>query len=280
MPEFPIDEIYRRVTKFDVIDDKKGTTVGIGSGFFYWYNDDIYLATDRSYVIGEEKAFLPDSITVYIDTGSTEKEKITLPLYDKAEKPAWRVLASEQEQIFISIPISRTKGLDFTHWFLALERLPSVVYLQVDDISLNLPVSTTVSLSEYVFYSQPQNEKILQKRIERYDDFRINRKGFAKDMIEMVLVLLNHNLDKIEKKGVTNKKHEEFDIYLSIHDNLISELEKIMIQFGDVLEPSIFDKIQNIYSMLKEHNLEDYLIVKHLIRKVLILLGENILFTQ
>lgn len=279
MPEFPIDEIYRRVARFDAIDDKKGTTIGTGSGFFYWYNDEIYLATSRNYIIMEEKAFLPDSIIVYVDTEPADKTRITLPLYDKTEKPIWRVLTSEQEQAFISIPIPRTGGLDFTHWFLALKRLPSTVYLPVDDISLNLHIPTGVSLADYFFYSQPENEKALQKRIEWHDDFRINRRGFARDMIEMVLVLVQHNLDKIEAAGKKGRK-EELDIHLLIHDNLISELENIMIKFGDVLEPSVLDKIRNIFAILKERNLEDHLVARHLIRKVLLLLGENILFTQ
>lgn len=282
MPEFPIDEIYRRVARFDAIDDKKGTTISSGSGFFYLYDDEIYLATTRNYIIEEEKAFLPDSIIVYIDTGSPDKLKITLSLYDKAEKPIWRVITTEEEQVFISIPIPRATGPDFTHWFIALERLPGVVYLPVDDISLNLPISTAVSLSDYLFYSQPQNEKTLQQRIEKYGDFRINRKGFAKDMIEMVLVLLQHNLDKINEVSEKKSKKEqgELDVYLTVHDNLVVELEKIMIQFGDVLEPSMLERMKNIFAILKDHNFEDYIIAKHLIRKALLSLGQNILFTQ
>lgn len=73
---------------------------------------------------------------------------------------------------------------------------------------------------------------------------------------------------------------KEITDYLSIHNNLTSKLEDIMMQFSDVLEPSIFDRIQNIFAILKDGNLEDYLIARHLIRKVLALLGQNILFVQ
>ncbi|MDE2588609.1 MAG: hypothetical protein KGL95_02940, partial [Patescibacteria group bacterium] len=66
MLEFPIEKIYRKVAKFDVID--KGTKIGSGSGFFYEYNDTVYFVTKRNNVIIKEKTFLPDSIILYLDT--------------------------------------------------------------------------------------------------------------------------------------------------------------------------------------------------------------------
>ncbi|HET6458175.1 MAG TPA: hypothetical protein VFG24_04780 [Nitrosopumilaceae archaeon] len=142
-----------------------------------------------------------------------------------------------------------------------------------------------VSLADYFFHSNVRNEKTLQDMIEKQDGFRINRKGFAKDMLEMILVLLEQNLAKLKnaenkKNNHSKKADEEVSLYLSVHNNLIQELEKIMIQFGDVLEPSIFIRIQNIFMILKDWNIEDYLAARHLILKTLTLLGQNILFTQ
>ncbi|TLX90216.1 MAG: hypothetical protein E6K93_05935 [Thaumarchaeota archaeon] len=291
MLEFPIDEIYRRVAKFDALREDKDLIIGSGSGFLYWYNDNVFFATHRDHIIIEEKAFLPDSIILYINTESKNSDgtKITIPLYDKTEKPVWRVLPSEPEQIIVSIPIPKAIAeLDYTRYFLAPVNLPSVVLLPVNDITLKIPVSTGVSLSNYFFYSQSRTDKRLQKMIERYSDFKINRKGFATDMTEMVLVLLQHNLDKLDKLNeiakrnnkFSKKRQEELSVYLSIHNNLVHELEEIMIRFSDELEPSIFDRIQKIFTILKDGNLEDYLVVRHLIQKVLILLGEKILFMQ
>lgn len=284
MAEFPIDEIYRRVARFDARRDDKDVIVGSGSGFFYWYNYEIFFATRRDYLIVEERPFLPDSIILYTNSESNlQNTKVTLPLYDKEEKPVWRVISSKTEEIFVSIPIPRAMlKLDFASFFVALARLPSVVHLPVDDITLNIPVSIGVSLSDYFFYSNSKNEKTFQKMVEKDGDFAINRKGFARDMIEMVLVLLQHNLDKIEEISEKKSMEGQGEHALSNrrHDNLISELEKIMTQFSDVLEPSISDRIQNISTILKDHNFEDYLTAKHLIRKVLLSLGQNILFTQ
>ncbi len=281
MPEFPIEEIYKKVAKFDVVD--RGTTVSSGVGFFYWYKDNAYFVTKRDYVVIEEKAFLPDSITLYLDTDyGFDKTMISLPLYNNIEIPVWRVILTEQNETIISIPIPKSiVSLDLTQCFLSLSSLPSQVYLQVDDTSLNISVSTCVLLANYFFYSNSSNEKALQKRIEENEEYRINRKGFARDMVEMVLVLIQNNLDKMKDAEYMKKtSQKEITDYLSIHNNLTSKLEDIMMQFSDVLEPSIFDRIQNIFAILKDGNLEDYLIARHLIRKVLALLGQNILFVQ
>ncbi len=287
MLEFPIDEIYRKVAKFDSIREDLYITVGSGTGFFYWYNDEIFFVTARQHVVVEEKAYLPDSIMIYLDSESENLHPnvITIPLYDKTEKPIWQVLATNSEQVFVSIPIPSTIfNQDHTRYFIAVSRFPSVVSLPVDDIILNIPVSVCVSLAGY-FYTDLQDCKALQKTIEKQGDFRINRRGFATDMIEMILVLLQHNLDRLkELEGKINftpeKRKNEMTILLAIRDNLILELKKITVQFRDVLEPSVFERIQSIFSILKDSNLEDYLVVRHLIQKVLFVLGQNIVFTQ
>jgi hypothetical protein len=287
MSEFPIDEIYRRMAKFDSIREDLYITVGSGTGFFYWYNDEVSFVTSRRHVIVEEKAYLPDSIMIYLDTEPTNlhRDVITVPLYDKTEKPIWQVLETNSEQIFVSIPIPKSAiSQDYTHCFIAVSRFPSVVSLPVDDIILNIPIPVCVSLAGY-FYSDIQDCKALQKTIEKQGEFKINRRGFATDMIEMILVLLQHNLDRLKKlEGKNNftlgKRKDEMAILLAIRDNLILELKKITVQFRDVLEPSVFERIQSIFSILKDSNLEDYLIVRHLIQKVLSVLGQNIIFTQ
>ncbi|MDE1813505.1 MAG: hypothetical protein KGH87_05345 [Thaumarchaeota archaeon] len=63
------------------------------------------------------------------------------------------------------------------------------------DIILNIPVSNDVSFAGY-FYSEIQNYKTLQKTIEEQGDFRINRGGFATNVIEMIPVL-SHNLGRL-----------------------------------------------------------------------------------
>lgn len=162
MLDFPIDEIHRRVARFDAIDEDKDIPIGSGSGFFYLYNDTIFFATNRENVIVEEKAFLPDSLTLYLnaDMGS-EKTKVTLPLYDTTEKPVWRVFLPEQDKVLISIPIPRIiPELDFTCCFLSLYHLPSRVCLQADDITLTIPVSVCISLADYFFHANLQQRTI------------------------------------------------------------------------------------------------------------------------
>jgi hypothetical protein len=280
MTDFPLDEIYRRISRFDVID--RDIPIGSGSGFFYWYNDSIFFATNRDNVIIEEEAFLPDYIILHTNADQKpDKTTITLPLYDKKEKPIWRVFLQEQDEVLISIPVPKIiSGIDFTRCFLSLYHLPSRVCLQVDDITLTIPVSTCISLASYFFHSGSKNGKVIQKSIEKQGDFKINRKGFATDMVEMVLVLLQRNLDVINELKVDQKKAGEISYYLRIHSNLINELEKIMIQFSDVLDLQIYDKVQKIFNVLKDGSSDNHTIARHLIRKALMLLGQNILFTQ
>ena len=271
-------------------------------------------------------------------------EGMEISLYDKNEKPVWQVLShSEQDdkRMLISVHIPQ----DMAHErqiispeasFLATEQLPKEVFLAMDDnmqkikngkeTSLSIPVSIGLSLADYFLYSDKSNEKELQKKIEkqylhsyqnyRYDDideiidvnFKIHRKSFAKDMIEMVLVLLDQNMDKIKEISYTQnlqhrdesnqelekirEKSKKFSELSHIHSNLIKELEKITEQFQDVLEPSIFDRIDTIFKimMTKQNSLaglsllvrneSDYVIVKHLIHKILEQLGKNIVFVQ
>jgi hypothetical protein len=280
MIDFPIDEIYHRIARFDAID--RDIPVGSGSGFFYWHSNSIYFATNRDYIIIEEKAFLPDYITLYINTGQkADKTTITIPLYDKEEKPVWRVFLSDDGDVLVSIPVSKIiPDLDFTRCFLSLYHLPSSVCLQVDDITLAIPVSVCISLAGYFFHSGSKNGKTIQKSIEKQGDFKINRKGFATDMVEMVLVLLQHNLDAINKLKLDQKRAEEMANHMMIHANLINELEKIMVQFNDVLDFQIYDRVEKIFGILKEGNSDDYTVARHLIRKVLMLLGQNIVFMQ
>ncbi|HET6458174.1 MAG TPA: hypothetical protein VFG24_04775 [Nitrosopumilaceae archaeon] len=120
MLEFPIDELFRRLAKFDAIREDKDMVIGFGVGFFYWHNDDIFFVTYRDHVIIEKKAFLPDSITLYPSTEikNSSRKAITVPLYDENEKPIWRVLPTNSEQIFVSIPIPKaTTEFDFTRYF-------------------------------------------------------------------------------------------------------------------------------------------------------------------
>ncbi|GEM_PF-3899386 len=283
MLEFPITEIYRRVAKFDVIDEDKKSKVGSGCGFFYLCDDKaffetkIFFVTKRSYVAIEEHGFLPDSIILHIPTDSgMDTVDISLKLYDNEEKPVWRVLSQELESILISIPLPSSIQVDYRRCFLSQHYLPTLVYLRMHDGTLNIPARVCLSVAEYIFYSDAQNEQSLQKMIEKGDGFRINRKGFARDMIEMILVLLQHNLEELAKSSDGGKCGNS----TALHYKLVSELEKVIIQFGDALEPSIFEKVQNIFAILREHNLEDYLAVRHLIRKVLLLLGQDILFVQ
>ena len=72
----------------------------------------------------------------------------------------------------------------------------------------------------------------------------------------------------------------------------MKELAMIIEQFQDVLEPSIFDRIETMFKIMMTRqnklagllpllkNESDYLIVKHLIHKILEQLGRNIAFTQ
>ena len=191
-------------------------------------------------------------------------------------------------------------------------------------MSLSIPASIGLSLADYFFYSDKSNEKELQKEVEKkyhsyynhiYDevnqiidvDFKINRKSFAEDMIEMILVLLEQNMDSIKRIVDEQKKlrsileenletarqnSKKISELMHTYLNLMKELENIMAQFQDVLEPSIFDRMQTMFKLLmtKQNrsmglalmmkNESDYVIVKHLIHKILEQMGRNIVFVQ
>ena len=318
-----------------------------GSGFFYTYNDDTYFVTDRNYIIIEEKAFLPDSIIIHQNniewqtTRVASIEGMEISLYDKNEKPLWQILSvpeQDERRMLISIPIpqdmvQQRQMSSHESSFLATEQFPKEVFLLLEDseqktksdrdVSLSIPVSVGLSLSDYFLYSDKSNEKELQRKIEKqynsyqnysYDDiddiidvnFKIHRKSFAKDMMEMVLVLLEQNMDKVKEAtkiqnlsdhgaselGKRKKESKEISELLQTHSNLMRELEKITEQFQDVLEPSIFDRMNTIFKimMTKQNRLaglqlvvrneSDYLVVKHLIHKVLEQMGRNVVFVQ
>ena len=285
MLEFPLKEIYKRIARFDVIDKEQGSRIGVGCGFFCLYNDKIFFVTKRSHVAVEEEGFLPESIVLHIPTDSgLDTMEMVLHLYDKKGNPVWRMLLQEPNDVLISIPLFDTiPMINRTQCFLSRFAPPSLVYLPMYDTTLSIPIPICLSLTEYVFYSDTQNEHAFRNAVERDGEFRINRRGFARDMAEMILVLLQHNLDKLsetEKLNKTDGGREELESYLAMHDKLVSELENIMTRFSDVLEPTVFEKMQNIFSILMGHSLEDYLAARHLIRKVLLLLGSNILFAQ
>ena len=105
-------------------------------GFFYTYENQGYFVTDRNYVIIEEKAFLPDSIIIHQNgierqTQIPSVEGMEIPLYDKSERPVWRVLplSDAEKRTLISIPIphdlSDRKQIGIAeNSFLATEQLP------------------------------------------------------------------------------------------------------------------------------------------------------------
>ena len=168
---------------------------------------------------------------------TTSIEGMEISLYDKNERPVWQVLpisGQDDGRMLISIPIPQDiacqRQIAFPESsFLATEQFPKEVYLAIDDddgrhkiksnkdMSLSIPVPIGISLADYFLYSDKSNEKDLQKKIEKeyghsyqnynYDEidqvidvnFKIHRKSFAKDMIEMVLVLLEQNMDKTKK---------------------------------------------------------------------------------
>ncbi len=278
MDSFPIAEIYKKVAKINLLRDSNKSVIGTGTGFFYWnYNDGIYFVTKRDSIIVEEKGFLPDSVVLYPNIEAKnfgDGNGMSLSLYDKNEKPTWRMLPGSFNEPFVSIPVSdQIPDLEFTDFFVATESLPSLVYLPLGEVSLEFQIPIAVSLADYFFYSDSENEKNFHKHVEDQVGFKINRKGFAKDMLEMVLVLVNYNMEDLEK---TNKNTEK---YLNIHQGLILELNKIIRQFSDVLTPSILERIKNIFELLNQKNfLADNLVIRFLINRVLQQLGNNISF--
>lgn len=348
--------MYSKVARFNAVqygkDGKPNVIPNAGSGFFYACEDQAYFVTDRSYVIIEEKAFLPDFIIIHQNSIERQTEHtpsiggMQVSLYDKNEKPVWRVLSEpeqDEKRMLISIPIpqaiAQKQIAPAETGFLATEQFPKEVYLNIvgddgkqeiqsgKDVSLSIPVTVGLSLADYFLYSDKSNEKDLQRKIEKqyrhpyqdYDyngisqvikvNFNIHRKSFAKDMIEMILVLLEQNMDDLKEltdeqnlpsrskelnanREDGGEKFKDISEFLQTHSNLTKELAKIMAQFKDVLEPSIFDRMETMFkimmtgqnrlagllSLLKHES--DYLIVKHLIRKILEQLGRNIVFTQ
>ena len=277
MDSFPIAEIYKKVARINLLRDNTKSVIGTGTGFFYWnYNDGIYFVTKRNSIIVEEKGFLPDSVVLYPNIEAKnfgDGNGMSLSLYDKNEKPTWRMLPGRFHESFVSIPVTKQiPELQFTEFFVATESLPSQVYLPLGEVSLEFQIPVAVSLADYFFYSDSKNEKIIHKHVEDQVGFKINRKGFAKDMLEMVLMLINYNMEDLEKSSNSDK-------YLKIHQGLVLELDKIIRQFSDVLVPSILQRIKNIFELLNQKNfLEDNLVIRFLINRVLQQLGQNIFF--
>lgn len=277
MEYFPIAEIYKKVAKINLLRDSNNSVIGTGTGFFYWnYNDGIYFVTKRDSIIVEEKGFLPDSVVLYPNIEAKnfgDGNGMSLPLYDKNEKPTWRMLPGRFNEPFVSIPVTKQiPELEFTEFFVATESLPSLVYLSLREVSLEFQIPIAVSLADYFFYSDSKNEKIIHHHVENQVGFKINRKGFAKDMLEMVLMLINYNMEDLEKTNNNSKYHK-------IHQGLVLDLNKIIKQFNDVLIPSILERIKNIFELLNQKNfLEDNLVIRFLINRVLQQLGQNISF--
>lgn len=277
MNTFPIDELYKRMGKINLLRDDKKAVIGTGTGFFYKNSQNgIYFATKRDSIIIEEKGFLPDSVVLHPNIEAKNfgnRNGITLSLYDENEKPTWRMLPSKNTESFVSIPVTdQDSQLEFTKYFVSYEQFPPKVYLPLEEISLEFQIGTAVSIANYFFYADKKSEKTIQRHIEHQIGFNINRKGFAKDMLEMTLRLLDCNISDLVKSGNSYEK------YMKIHQGLIDELENIMIQFGDVLVPSILARIKSIFELIKQKNfLDEHLIIRHLINRVLQQLGQNIM---
>ncbi|MCV0366360.1 MAG: hypothetical protein K5798_03720 [Nitrosopumilus sp.] len=277
MNTFPIDELYKRMGKINLLRNDKQSVIGIGTGFFYKNSENgIYFATKRDSIIIEEKGFLPDSIVLHPNIEAKNfgnGNGITLSLYDENEKPTWRMLPSKNTESFVSIPVTnQDPQLEFTEYFVSYEQFPSKVYLPLGGISLEFQTGTAVSIANYFFYADKKSEKTIQMHIEQQIGFNINRKGFAKDMLEMTLRLLDCNISDLVKLD------NGYEKYMKIHQGLTDELEKIMIQFGDILIPSIFTRIKSIFELIKQKNfLDDHLIIRHLINRVLQQIGQNIM---
>lgn len=282
MLKFPIEELYRRVAKIEALRNDTNSVIRHGSGFFYRYNETIFFVTKRDHIIVEERAFLPDSLILYpnIEAKTADLSGIALQLYDENEKPTWRLLPTQTEEQYVSIPVKDiTSELDFTNYFLSSVKFPTNVLLPIDEITLQIPVSTCVSLANY-FFSREDDEHIVRKEIESGEGFRIYRSGFALDMLEMVLLLIEKNMSTI-KSNETKPAWEELPNYLRTHQNLISELEKIMNQFNDVLEPSTFERVRNVFNIVKSENfMQEYFTVNYLINRILSQLGNNIIYLQ
>ena len=276
MNSFPITALYKKIAKIQLLRDDTNSIIGTGTGFFYWnYNDGVYFATKRDSIIIEEQGFLPDSIVLHPNIEAKifgNGNGITLSLYDEHEKPTWRMLPSKSNEAFVSIPVSDKVEFEFNEYFIATNSLPSEVYLPLGEVSLEFQIPIAVSLADYFFYSDTKTEKIIHHHVEDQVGFKINRKGFAKDMLEMVLMLIHYNLEDLGKSNKNAKYHK-------IHQGLVLELDKIIKQFSDVLIPSILGRIKSIFELLNQKNfLEDNLVIKFLINRVLQQLGQNIFF--
>lgn len=262
--------------KINLLRDDKKDVIGTGTGFFYKNSKDgIYFATKRDSLIIEEKGFLPDSVVLHPNIEAKNFGNgygITLSLYDENERPTWHMLPSKNIERLVSIPVTdQDSQLEFTKYFVSSEQFPSKVYLPLGETSLEFQIETAASIANYFFYSDKKSEKTIQTHIEHQIGFNINRKGFAKDMLEMTLRLIDCNISDLIKSNY------EYEKYIKIHEGLMSELENIMIQFGHVLIPPILARIKNIFELIKQKNfLDDYLIIHYLINRVLQQLGQNV----
>lgn len=140
--------MYGKVGQFNTVqntkDGKPKVISNAGSGFFYLHKDKVYFATDRRYVIMEEKAFLPDSIIIYQNNIEWETKNnssvagMEISLYDKNEMPVWQILpfvaTQDVRTMLVSIPISQTiivqrQLCNSEFCFVSLEQFPKEVFL-------------------------------------------------------------------------------------------------------------------------------------------------------
>lgn len=277
MQTFPIDDLYKRVGKINLLRNDKKAVIGKGTGFFYRHSGSMYFATSRDSIIVEEKGFLPDTVVLYPNMEAKNfgaKNGITLSLYDQNERPTWRMLPSRESFVAIPIPSTELRGT-FVKYFDSLERLPSRVHLPLGDVSLEFQISTAIAVANYFFYADSKSQKAIHMHIENQLGFNIDRKGFVKDMLEMTLRLMDCNLSDFAESNNT------YETNLKTHKGLVLELEKIINQFSDVLVPHILARVRNIFELIKQKSfLEDYSIIRYLINKVLQQLGQNILLNS
>lgn len=105
----PISDMVATVTQIHCFRD--GRQQGVGTGFFYLYEDNLHLITNRHVIINEEEDYIPDEIRLRLHTDPNDirqNDNYSVRLYNDDEERLWHQHPTGHNEIDVAvIPMNR-----------------------------------------------------------------------------------------------------------------------------------------------------------------------------
>lgn len=133
----PISDLVAKVAPVRCF--KEGSQQATASGFFYLYDDRLYVITNRHVVIKEEDNYFPDELQLSLHTNPNnirQNATLSLRLYNKSGKPSWLehpVGRKEIDVVAIPLDIEQVKSRFFIKTFSSKEHIPQDVEIQIGE---------------------------------------------------------------------------------------------------------------------------------------------------